>query len=265
MRIAYGVSIILICLSVNSVNAQGLATWLGDRVGLGGVGRAIDKGHDQIKQAVPPYKQLEEGASGAVRHGFGELAGEAGGPALAQLIQASRSDTINAGVQPIPPNIRANLSGFFPDELLNSVTFRVGLGNDLLLASNAFRYGDAVAITLVDVIMFKDANQAYNDLALWAHELGHVEQYRRWGLLDFAKRYAKDSNGVENEANARANSYVSWYNGRFQQGQFTPFNNQSTNICSTPYGRCGTAAPMQYGTPCGCPSQWGWLYGMAAN
>lgn len=265
MRFVCTLLAFFVMIPVSTANAQGLATWAGDRIGLGGVGRAIDKGHDQVKQAVPPYKQLEEGASGAVRHGFGELAGEAGGPALAQLIQVSRNDAINAGVQPIPPNIRANLSGFFSEEILNNVTFRVGLGNDLFLASNAFRYGDAVAITLVDVIMFKDANQAYNDLALWAHELGHVEQYRRWGLLDFAKRYAKDSNGVENEANGRANSYVAWFNTRFHQGQFTSFNNQATNICSTPYGRCGTAAPMQYGTPCGCPSQWGWLHGMAAN
>ncbi|MCF4124325.1 eCIS core domain-containing protein [Methylobacterium sp. SyP6R] len=265
MRSRFAASTCLFLLSANYTSAQGLATWFGDRVGLGGVGRAIDRGHDQIKQAVPPYKHLEEGISGVVRHGTGELLGETAGPTLAGLIQASRNDAISAGVSPIPPNIRNALSGFFPDDIINTVRFRVGLGNDLLLASNAFRYGDAIAITLVDVIMFKNANQAFGDIALWAHELGHVEQYRRWGLIDFSKRYVKDSSGVENEANSRANNFVAWHNNRFQQGQYSPYSGQSTNICSTPYGRCGMGLPVQYGTPCGCQSQWGLLYGVASN
>lgn len=255
-------------LFVSPASAQGLGTWLGDRMGLGDVGRALDGAHDGLKQAVPPWRHVEEGTSGFVRHGLQELSGETAGPALAQMIEVSRNNTINAGVQPIPANIRAALTGFFDQDILNKVHFRVGLGNDLLLASNAFRYGDAVAITLNEVIMFKNADRAHGDLALWAHELAHVEQYQRWGVLDFAKRYVKDWDAVEQEATDRANRFVAWRNQTpvFSQMPSTQGHATATaNICNTPYGRCGMMSPVPFGSPCGCQSQWGLLYGTASN
>ena len=64
----------------------------------------------------------------------------------------------------------------------------------------AFSYGDAKAITLGDVILFKNEQLAESNLKLWAHELTHVMQYQRWGIPGFAERYVRDSAGVEQEA-----------------------------------------------------------------
>ncbi|MCW5700914.1 MAG: hypothetical protein KIT00_13850, partial [Rhodospirillales bacterium] len=56
---------------------------------------------------------------------------ETGGPGLAKLIRASRDAAIKEGVRPIPPAMRARLSGFFPDTLLDRVRYRVGRGEEL--------------------------------------------------------------------------------------------------------------------------------------
>ena len=83
-------------------------------------------------------------------------------------------------------DIRANLIGFIPDNILNRVRYRVGGGGDLTLQVNAIRYGEAAAITLDYVVIFKEQNGALYNPTLWAHELTHVGQYQSWGIHDFA-------------------------------------------------------------------------------
>ncbi|MDT4875752.1 hypothetical protein FQZ97_1111450 [compost metagenome] len=56
---------------------------------------------------------------------------------------------------------------------------------------------DVKAVTLVDVILFRDREGALHDVALWAHELKHVQQFREWGVEGFAARYAEDPDSVE--------------------------------------------------------------------
>ena len=130
---------VAICLCVPaSVNAGGL---IGDIVNvvIPGAGTTLDDAHRQIKEAIPPYKAIEEGTSKTVN----ETLVQAGAPALQELIARSRDDALQNGVQPIPPDIRQNLSGFIPESVLNVARYRVNGGGDLTLQVNAIRYGEA--------------------------------------------------------------------------------------------------------------------------
>jgi hypothetical protein len=131
---------------------------------------------------------------------------------LAQWIDNSRSEAVQQGVQPMPLPVYRALRSYFPPGLLDSVRYRGGSTTDDPLPFLAFTYGDATALTLGDVIMFRDPAAAQHDLKLWAHELTHVLQYRRWGLQGFAARYVSDHAGVEREAYANADRFVAWHN-----------------------------------------------------
>jgi hypothetical protein len=68
------------------------------------------------------------------------------------------------------------------------------------MPQNVIRLTDVPAITLDDVVVFKDRRAALEDPKLWAHELKHVMQYAEWGIDGFAARYLSDYWAVENEA-----------------------------------------------------------------
>src|SRR5699024_9332514 len=101
-----------------------------------------------------------------------------------------------AGVRTIPSGMREKLVRYFEPELLDRVRYRVGESAPGSLASFAFELRDKDAITLDDVIVFRTADKALDDV-LWAHELEHVRQYRRWGVGEFARRYLIDRHAVE--------------------------------------------------------------------
>jgi hypothetical protein len=142
-----------------------------------------------------------------------ELVGYAG-EALAELIEAARRQAIADGVSAMPPGIFRELLGFFPADELRHVRWGVGGKGVLELPSLAFEYGDAVAMTLGEVVMFKSEHDAEVNAKLWAHEMTHVMQYQRWGVEGFAHRYAEDSAAVEKEAIDNANRFVAWSHGR---------------------------------------------------
>ncbi|MGE4044053.1 MAG: DUF4157 domain-containing protein [Acetobacteraceae bacterium] len=131
--------------------------------------------------------------------------------ALARLIETTRERTIAEGVRPIPPAVYRGLLGYFPAAFLQRVRFASGRGNgSLSLPTVAFTYGDAVAMTLGDVVIFRDDHAAQTDLKLWAHELTHVMQYQRWGMDGFARHYITDRAAVEKEAVENARRFVAW-------------------------------------------------------
>lgn len=137
-----------------------------------------------------------------------QRAGEgAASEALAQWIWASRKEAVTAGVSPMPQAVRARLKGHFPDALLDRARYRVGTGRDFSLQAQAFK-GNAVAITLGDVILFRPDANLSSDPHLWAHELTHVQQYDRWGVRGFAQRYTRDHASVEREAEAGATRFA---------------------------------------------------------
>lgn len=132
---------------------------------------------------------------------------------LAQLIETAREQAIADGVRPIPPAIYRGLLGYFPPALLQKARFGSTPTGRITLPTLAFSYGDAVAITLGDVILFRDEKAAQADLKLWAHELTHVMQYQRWGMEGFASQYVADNGGVEQEANENARRFARWQGG----------------------------------------------------
>lgn len=129
---------------------------------------------------------------------------------LTQLIETARAKAIADGVKPMPSGVYRGLLGYFPDGLLRNVRFAVGRADAIALPSLAFTYGDKTAMTLGDVVVFRDADAARTDLKLWAHELTHVLQYQRWGTAGFAERYVRDNRAVEKEAYDNADRFAAW-------------------------------------------------------
>jgi Domain of unknown function (DUF4157) len=129
---------------------------------------------------------------------------------LAALIDNARRQAIADGVRPIPPGVYRSLLGYFPAALLRKCRYATGTASALTLPAIAFSYGDATAITLGDVVLFKSELVAETDLKVWAHELTHVMQYQRWGIEGFAERYVRDSSAVEREAIDNADRFAAW-------------------------------------------------------
>ncbi|MBL0949401.1 MAG: DUF4157 domain-containing protein [Pseudomonas sp.] len=117
----------------------------------------------------------------------------------AWLLQ-SRQAALRAGTEPIPLMIRAQLAPFYDDSLLDEVRFRVGITDEMDVATVMLQNPDVQAVTLVDVVVFRDAQAAAEDSVLWAHELWHVQQYREWGTSGFAERYTRNFQSVEGPA-----------------------------------------------------------------
>lgn len=129
---------------------------------------------------------------------------------LAGLIQSAREVAIGNGVKPMPSRIHTALLGFFPDAILRKVRYASGQADAITIPGLAMTYGHIDAVTLVDVILFRDDRAAQADAKLWAHELTHVMQYERWGIDGFARRYLQDYEAVEREARDNADRYATW-------------------------------------------------------
>lgn len=191
------------------------------------------------------------------------------GPALEQWIIQSRNNAMNGAI-PMPPIIRQALQGWYSDDLMNLVRFKVGDGGELNLANNSMRFGHATAVTLIDVIVFRGPAEASN-AALWAHEMKHVQQYQEWGVHSFAVQYMRSWNGIENPAYAVEAEYNQNPGPRFQnfsqspgyypppQNVYQPPPQQAAvgRICSTQIGWCYVQVPTPIGFQCGCSGPYG--------
>lgn len=122
------------------------------------------------------------------------------GPALAAWITQSRNDAYN-GSSPIPDKVKAAMAGWYTPQQMSEVRFKIGDGGSLNLGSLSTKFGERDAITLIDVIVFRNANVA-EDYSTWAHELKHVTQYQDWGVQSFATQYMQSWNSVEDPAYA---------------------------------------------------------------
>jgi hypothetical protein len=133
---------------------------------------------------------------------------------LGRLIDTTRQQAIADGVQPVPVAVSRSLTGFFPPALLQKTRFTSGPVRPLSLPALSFTYGDAIAMTVGDVVLFRSDRRAQSDLKTWAHELTHVMQYQRWGIQGFAERYVRDCAAVEREAIATGDRFMAWRSGR---------------------------------------------------
>ena len=118
-------------------------------------------------------------------------------PSLVAWLETFRDDAIARGAEPMPAELRAAFDGYLPDEVLDSVRWRIDAGS-VLIGQNIFQAG-VRAVTLDNVILFASAEEAAN-AKLWAHELFHVQQYRQWGVASFVERYLADGSAIEREA-----------------------------------------------------------------
>jgi hypothetical protein len=112
------------------------------------------------------------------------------------LLQAHRSALLNE-MHSMPLHIRAQLAPFYSDQLLDLVRYQVGSDTQLNAANAMLQNPDVNAVTLLDIVVFRHAEDAQNNTLLWAHELKHVEQYQQWGVQEFASRYTRDYRLVE--------------------------------------------------------------------
>jgi Domain of unknown function (DUF4157) len=123
------------------------------------------------------------------------------GNVLTFLIRRAKNDA-KANCQPIPIDVSKFLSRLFPPDHLIGVCFAIydlrRIELDSLLIGHL---GVRGAVTLEDVIVFPNANNA-DSPDLWAHEMVHVNQYRRLGLETFAHLYMYAFAALEQEANA---------------------------------------------------------------
>ncbi len=116
---------------------------------------------------------------------------------LQQWIVESRNNMPAPLLHPIPLHIRAQLEPYYDLQVLDTARYKVGVDTEMNAANTLMQNPDVEAVTLVDVIVFRNEDDAENNVALWAHELHHVKQYLEWGVADFAKRYTRDYNSVE--------------------------------------------------------------------
>lgn len=168
----------------------------------------------QETQGRAPQGMLSNAASGLVlstaQYGASIISGT-----LESALKRSR-DAARADSKPIPDEIREGLIPFYPPELLENVRYSIGDTSPGGVAGFAIRNGNAAAVTLIDTVVFSNESHVRN-LALWAHEIHHVQQYKDWGIAGFATRYAFNWQDVEAEATARAHEFVAWYKERTGQ------------------------------------------------
>ncbi len=250
---------ILLIASTFSIVSSAKASWLSE---ITGVDVDLNRGTVSIK--APNIGAIPEAVRNLPKD-VGQALLNPAAPALATSIRFSRGQAINQGVQPIPPHIRAQLSPYFPEQILDKARWTTANGRvsiDTILAQGFRQSG---AVTLDDVIVFSSNNLALGtgggNIELWAHELTHVMQYQNMGVETFAFNYIANSSGIEGQASDNASAIMravrqqASYNLRTSTGAFasklswTELNNagrQSINPISCIWingGMTGNACP----------------------
>lgn len=129
---------------------------------------------------------------------------------LAAALRAAR-ERFDSRAVPIPADVKLALRGKIPDETLNRA--RYAIGSLEITLPNLFNFlnvdlnnADNHAVTVDDIIVFRnDPGSFENSACHWAHEVAHVDQYRRWGFEEFAWKYL-NTYPIEQEANRVASN-----------------------------------------------------------
>ncbi|MEE1865240.1 eCIS core domain-containing protein [Pseudomonas auratipiscis] len=136
---------------------------------------------------------FDPGQAGIMLDDLGRIASST----LAAALQQARDSAASSNVLPIPLHIRAQLEPYYDFQVLDAARYKVGDQQALNSANALLQNPDVNAVTLIDIIIFRNEVDAQDNVALWAHELHHVQQYQQWGVTEFAKRYSRDFNAVE--------------------------------------------------------------------
>jgi len=119
---------------------------------------------------------------------------------LAFALRQARDEATASGSQPIPLHIRAQLEPWYDFAVLDAARYRVGDEQQISAANAMLQNPDVNAVTLIDTIIFRHASDAEDNVALWAHELKHVQQYQELGVEEFARRYTRNYDELEGPA-----------------------------------------------------------------
>jgi hypothetical protein len=195
-------------------------------------------------------------------------------PALELWFNESRNAARPTSM-PIPSNIRALLAGYYDDDILNRVRFKVGDIGTANLAGMTLQFdGNVGAVTLIDVVVFRNESDAYSNAKLWAHELKHVQQFRDWGTRDFAISYIRSYNGVESEAYSAENNYPSWRSQNPMMANYPPNGGPQRDrppspqtigrFCNTPIGSAPMMVPVPIGQACFVGTPYGPVAGIVS-
>jgi len=114
-------------------------------------------------------------------------------PVAAAIISARNAVIANNG-NPIPASVKPFLRRWHTQELIDSVRWTSNwnaLSNTLQAAQMSFN-PQTQAIALINAVVFRD-DEAANDPELWAHEMVHIQQYRDWGVMAFARAWVDNS------------------------------------------------------------------------
>lgn len=181
------------------------ASWLSD---LTGVDVNLSKGRVRVGRPDPrgAIERLPKVVEGTIRDagtGFTSVP-------LAEAIRISRNRA-RQSCRPLPRHVAADLSYFFPAEVMRRVCYSTdwGAAQNGTLQQFVLSNGHANAIALGDVIVFADP-RLLEDRWLWAHEMRHIEQYQVLGIEEFSRRYIWDSRELENDADDYADHVMSY-------------------------------------------------------
>jgi len=119
---------------------------------------------------------------------------------LAYALRQARDEATVSGSEPIPLHIRAQLEPWYDFAVLDAARYRVGDEQQVSAANAMLQNPDVNAVTLIDTVIFRHASDAEDNVALWAHELKHVQQYQELGVEEFARRYTRDYQALEGPA-----------------------------------------------------------------
>lgn len=140
------------------------------------------------------------------RQGSQQLArrsAKATAPVLARAIRHAEAQAARAGAKPVPASIAKLLAPHFASETLEQARWTIGKGRVDLGTLVTEQFMDEGAVALNRQVVFSSARLTEN-VWMWAHELAHVEQYRRMGVDRFAAAYLADWRAIEREATQRA-------------------------------------------------------------
>lgn len=185
-RIAFRALLLLALL----VAAPSQADWLDRATGVRVAGDGL-----QISCAEP--KAIEERLADFSRDARSLLNTQV--DVIEALIRHS-ADEARRAAKPMPRAIRERLTPYFPPEVLDEAVWTTRSDSRVTLDSLLLLNGGVLAVTLDQVIVFRGEASAA-DVALWAHELVHIAQYRNMGVAGFATAYLlSGSSGLEKQA-----------------------------------------------------------------
>ena len=167
------------------------------------IGDLTDPGR-RLRNAEKEARATLDAAANAER----ELLVQSNAPIFEVWLNQSRADSM-ADPMPMPKKVRQELGDFYPTWVLDRASYKVGDGGIFNLGNLSIQYGGSAAVTLNDVIVFLYPEDAATNTVLWSHELKHIQQFSDWGVHDFAVRYLRDWNAVEDEAYAAQRAFQS--------------------------------------------------------